>query len=348
MCMKNGIEIKNIEVTLSIADVFDKEDYLPQGYQYVCKNGLEIYYGFSDEDYQSIMPFITGAVVWFPYGKEEITDTTIALNDYYARKMFYEDWEEFYNYLKERHEKKKIVETTETTKPVGSIETIETFLYNINYTTKNYTKKGNYITNITLTLDPSLFWEEPPTDVSNMIDFTGAYGWTFFYNTNPETIPCILPGHIKEVWFSGNEDIIPCTPTCKMSEKEFEEFVMDVDSFVCDLTTKGKLRKSCGEHLIMKQYPTINSTEIVTKFTFTLPKKVENLENNTYHIGDWTFFVARNEDQSAVSFSTKSVLLCFSDDNEATCAYISKEVPQVSELEIAYNDFLREVMTTRE
>lgn len=343
MCIKNGIEIKNIEITLSIADVFDKEDYLPNGYQYVCKNGLEIYYGYSDEDYQSIMPFITGAVVWFPYGKEEITDTTIALNDYSARKMFYEDWEEFYNYLKERHEKKKIVETTETTKSVGSIETIATPLYNINYTTKNYTKKDSYITNITLTLDPSLFWEEPPTDVSNMINFTGVYGWTFFYNTNPKTIPCILPGHIKEVWFSSNEYTIPCTPTCKMSEKEFKEFVRDVDSFVCNLATKSKLRKSCGEHLIINQITT-NNEEIATKFTFTIPPHTKFLKD-IYRKNDWIFFIGDKNNQSLISMTAKQAFLCFDNNNKAICTYVAEKVPQVSELEKAYCDFLREVMT---
>ena len=109
--MKNGIEIKkNIKVTLSITDVFDKEDYLPNGYEYVCKNGLNIHYGYSDDIYQGIIPFIASYSIWFPYKKEEITYTTTELNDYSARKHFYEDWEEFYNYLKERHEKKKNIE----------------------------------------------------------------------------------------------------------------------------------------------------------------------------------------------------------------------------------------------
>lgn len=332
--MKNGIEIKkNIKVTLSIADVFDEEDYLPDGYEYVCKNGLAIYYGYSDDIYQGIIPFIDRSYIWFPYKKEEITSIAPTLNDYSARKKFYEDWEEFYNYLKERHEKKKNVE---------AVETIKNPLYNI-----NYTKKDNYITNITLTLDPSLFWEESFTDISNMIDFTGTHGWTFFYNTVPNTIPCILPEY-KEVWFRGNEPIISDTD-CRMSEEEFEEFVIDVDSFVCDLTAKGKLRKSCGEHLIIKQFP-INDEEIVTKFTFTVPLHTKFLKYR-YKENSWTFFIDDIDDKDVenfISMTTKKVLLSFNDNNEATCVYVSKKVPRVSELEKAYHDFLYEVMTTRE
>ena len=329
--MKNGIEMKkNIEIKLSIADVFDKEDYLPEGYKYICKNGLAINYGYNSSNHQNIIPFISRSFIWFPYKKEEITDITTELNDYSARKKFYEDWEEFYNYLKERHEKKKNTEVTET---------IETPLYNI-----NYTKKNNYIINITLTLDPSLFWEEPSTEVSNMIDFTGTYGWTFLYNTVPHTIPCIFPEY-REVWFRGNEPIISDTD-CKMSEEEFEEFVRDVDSFVCDLATKSKLRKSCGEHLIIRQFP-INDEEIVTKFTFTVPPHTKFLKYR-YKENNWTFFVNYTDDKDVEKFIpmiSKEAFLSFNDNNEATCVYVSKKVPQVSELEKAYHDFLYEVMT---
>ena len=329
--MKNGIEIeKNIKVTLSIADVFDEEDYLPNGYEYVCKNGLNIHYGYSADIYQGFIPFITSDSIWFPYKKEEITDITTELNDYSARKKFYEDWEEFYNYLKERHEKKKTIET---------IETIEMPLYNI-----NYTKKNNYITNITLTLDPSLSWEEPSTEVSSMIDFTGTYGWKFFYNTVPHTIPCILPEY-KEVWFRSNELIISDTD-CKMSEEEFEEFVRDVDSFVCDLATKSKLRKSCGEHLIIKQFP-IDDEEIVTKFTFTVPPHTKFLKCN-YKESNWTFFINNIYDKDAenfISMTSKEAFLSFDDNNEATCVYVSKKVPQVSELAQPYHAFLYEAIT---
>ena len=330
--MKNGIEIKkNIKVTLSITDVFDKEDYLPNGYEYVCKNGLNIYYGYSDDVYQDIIPFITSYSIWFPYKKEEITDTTTELNDYSARKQFYEDWEEFYNYLKERHEKKKNIETTETT------EIIETPLYNINYTEKN-----NYITNITLTLDPSLFWEEPSTEVSSMIDFTGAYGWKFFYNTVPHTIPCILPEY-KEVWFKGNKHII-YEADSKMSEEEFEEFVMDVAEFVeKHLHGRTKTRHSSRHNLVIKQFP-INDEEIVTKFTFTVPPHTKFLKYS-YKENNWTFFIDDDKNvENFISMISKEAFLSFNDNNEATCVYISKEVPQVSELEKAYHDFLDEVM----
>lgn len=258
--MKNGIEIKkNIKVTLSIADVFDKEDYLPDGYEYVCKNGLNIHYGYSDDIYQGIIPFISRSFIWFPFKKEEITYTTIELNDYSARKKFYEDWEEFYNYLKERHEKKKTIEA-EAIKPLGSIETIKMPLYNI-----NYTKKDNYITNITLTLDPSLFWEEPSTEVSSMIDFTGAHGWKFFYNTVPHTIPCILPEY-KEVWFRGNEHIIYDTDS-KMSEKEFEEFVIDVTEFVEKHLCVTTETRHSSEHNLSPS----TDKETVTKCIITVP-----------------------------------------------------------------------------
>ena len=334
--MKNGIEIKkNIKVTLSIADVFDEEDYLPNGYEYVCKNGLEIHYGYSNDIYQCIIPFITGGSIWFPYKKEEITDTTTELNDYSARKKFYEDWEEFYTYLKERHEKKKNIEATET---------IEMPLYNI-----NYTKKNNYITNITLTLDPSLFWEEPFTDVSNMIDFTGAYGWTFLYNTVPNTIPCILPEY-KEVWFRGNEPIISDTD-CKMSEEEFEEFVIAITEFVeKHLSISTKTRYSSGHGLIIKQFP-IDDEEIVTKFTFTVPPHTKFLKHS-YKENNWTFFIDNIDDdkdvENFIPMIYKEAFLSFNDNNEATCVYVSKKVPQVSELEKAYHDFLYEVMTTRE
>ena len=324
--MKNGIEIKkNIKVTLSIADVFDEEDYLPDGYKYVCKNGLAINYGYNGSNYQNIIPFISRSFIWFPYKKEEITDTTIELNDYSARKKFYEDWEEFYNYLKERHEKKKNTEATET---------IETPLYNI-----NYIKKDNCITNITLTLDPSLFWEEPSTNVSNMNDFIGAYGWTFFYNTVPNTIPCIAFSY-KEVWFRSNEHIIS-DADCKMSKEEFEEFVKDIDSFVWDLIITGKLRRSCGKHLVIEQLP-INDEEIVTKFTFTIPPHAKFLKN-TYRINDWIFSIDNKNGQSWISMTSKRAILCF-DNNKAVCTYIAEEVPQVSELEKAYRDFLDEVI----
>ena len=336
--MKNGIEIKkNIKVTLSIADVFDEEDYLPNGYEYVCKNGLNIHYGYSDDNYQGIIPFIGNSDIWFPYKKEEITDTTTKLNDYSARKKFYEDWEEFYNYLKERHEKKKIAETEETIKPVGSIETIETPLYNI-----NYTKKDNCITKITLTLDPSLFWEEPFTDISNMISFTGAYGWIFLYNTVPNTIPCILPEY-KEVWFRSNEPIISDTD-CKMSEEEFEEFIIAITEFVeKHLSIKTKTRYSSCHNLIIKQFP-INDDDIVTKFTFTIPPHTKFLKYS-YKENNWTFFIEDDKDvENFISMISKEAFLSFNDNNEATCVYISKEVPQVSELEKAYHDFLYEVI----
>ena len=332
--MKNGIEIKkNIKVTLSIADVFDEEDYLPDGYKYVCKNGLSINYGYNDSNYQNIIPFISCSRIWFPYKKEEITDTTTELNDYSARKKFYEDWEEFYNYLKERHEKKKTIETTET---------IKNPLYNI-----NYIKKDNYITNITLTLDSSLFWEEPSTEVSSMINFTGTYGWRFFYNTNPKTIPCILPGHIKEVWFSGNELIISDTD-CKMSEEEFEEFIIAITEFVeKHLSIRTKTRYSSMHSLIIKQFP-IDDEEIVTKFTFTIPPHTKFLKDH-YKENNWTFFIDDIDDdkdiENFISMISKEAFLSFNDNNEATCVYISKKVPQVSELEKAYHDFLYEVIT---
>lgn len=330
--MKNGIEIKkNIEVTLSIADVFDEEDYLPNGYEYVCKNGLNIHYGYSDDIYQDIIPFITSGSIWFPYKKEEITDTTTELNDYSARKKFYEDWEEFYNYLKERHEKKK------NTK---AIEAIKNPLYNI-----NYTKKDNYITNITLTLDPSLFWEEPSTEVSSMIDFVGTHRWRFFYNTVPRTMPCILPEY-KEVWFKGNEHIIS-DADCRMSEEEFEEFVIDVTEFVeKHLHGRTKTRHSSGHNLVIKQFP-INDEEIVTKFTFTVPPHTKFLKYS-YKENNWTFFIDDIDDdkdvENFIPMIYKEAFLSFNDNNEATCVYISKEVPQVSELEKAYYDFLDEVM----
>lgn len=331
--MKNGIEIKkNIEVTLSIADVFDKEDYLPDGYEYVCKNGLKIHYGYSDDVYQSVIPFIDHSYIWFPYKKEEITNTVTTLNDYSARKKFYEDWEEFYNYLKERHEKKKNTKATET---------IERPLYNI-----NYTKKDNYITNITLTLDPSLFWEEPSTEVSSMIDFIGAHGWRFFYNTVPKTIPCIFPEY-KEVWFRGNEHIISNTD-CRMSEEEFEEFVIAITEFVEEhLHVRTKTRYSSGHSLIIKQFP-INDEEIVTKFTFTVPPHTKFLKYR-YKENNWTFFIDDIDDdkdvENFISMISKEAFLSFNDNNEATCVYVSKKVPQVSELEKAYHDFLYEVMT---
>ena len=327
--MKNGIEIeKNIKVTLSIADVFDKEDYLPDGYKYVCKNGLEINYGYNGSNHQNIIPFISRSFIWFPYKKEEITGITTELNDYSAREKFYEDWEEFYNYLKERHEKKKTIEATET---------IERPLYNI-----NYTKKDNYITKITLTLDPSLFWEESFTDISNMIRFVGSYGWKFFYNTVPHTIPCILPEY-KEVWFRSNELIIS-DADCKMSEEEFEEFVIAIKEFVEEhLHVRIKTRYSSGHSLMIKQFP-IDDEEIVTKFTFTVPPHTKFLKY-CYKENNWTFFIDNYKDvENFISMTSKEAFLSFDDNNKATCAYISKEVPQVSELEKAYRDFLDEVI----
>ena len=60
------------------------------------------------------------------------------------------------------------------------------------------------------------------------------------------------------------------------------------------------------------------------------------------------FFIDDKDVENFISMISKEAFLSFNDNNEATCVYLSKEVPQVSELEKAYHDFLYEVMTTRE
>lgn len=330
--MNNGIEIKkNIEVTLSIDDVFDEEDYLPDGYDYTCKNGLEIHYGYSKSNYQSIIPFISACSIWFPYKEEKFTDTTVSLNDYSIRKEFYEDWEEFYNYLKNRH-KKKLEEKFKL-----SAETIETPLYKI-----NYTEKDNYITDITLTIDSTLFWgEEPTSSVSRPFEFCKG-GWTFIYNTTPSTISCILGNFIREVWFRGNEHVLH-DKDIKISKGEFRIFLDDVDSFVHYLAAKGKSRKSCEGYLVINQIIT-EEDEIITKFTFTIPPHTKFLKYG-YEEGNWTFCVDNENEENFISMTTKQAFLSFGDNNKATCVCITKETPLVSELEEAYNAFLDEVMT---